>query len=52
MRIKLIQRRDPGLPTSSWFWFDENERLASPFFNSKEEAMSWAQSNKEFIIEQ
>ena len=52
MEIKLIKHRDPGLPTYTWFWIDSNEKLASPFFNTENEALSWAKHREVPTLEQ
>jgi hypothetical protein len=54
----LISLRDPGLPTYTWFWIKEKEKpnpneyssskIVSPYFNTEQEAMIWADNNPEW----
>ncbi len=41
---KLISYRDAGLPTFTFFWVNENEKVCSPYFNSEDEAQNWMKS--------
>lgn len=57
----LIYLRDPGLPTFTWFWVKEEscnrrhrnvaQKIISPYFNTKEEAMVWADNFPKWSIE-
>jgi hypothetical protein len=38
---KLIQYRDAGLPTYTYFWVNESEKVVGPYFNSEQEAQKW-----------
>lgn len=40
--MKLIKYRDAGMHTYTYFWIDENQRVASPYFDSEEDAKEWA----------
>jgi hypothetical protein len=41
LTFKLMKYRDAGLPTYSYFWINDNDRIVSDFFNSEEEAKIW-----------
>jgi hypothetical protein len=41
MTLKLIKYRDIGMQTHTYFWKNENDQIASPFFDSEAEAMAW-----------
>lgn len=57
----LISLRDPGLPTYTWFWVKDEQpirktengssKIISPYFNTREDAMVWADNNPEWSIE-
>jgi hypothetical protein len=37
----LVRYRDAGMPTYTYFWVGSDKRIASPYFNSEEEAHKW-----------
>jgi len=39
--MKLIQYRDMGMTTYTYFYVDDNKHQVSPFFNSEKEALTW-----------
>jgi hypothetical protein len=41
--MKLIQYRDAGLPTYTYFWTKDN-KVFGPYFNSEKEAHDWINS--------
>ena len=41
IEMELIQYRDAGLPTYTYFWVSEDNRVLSPYFNTKEQAEDW-----------
>lgn len=43
--MELIKYRDAGLHTYTYFWIDEDQRVASPYFDIEEEAMQWLREN-------
>jgi hypothetical protein len=57
----LLRLRDPGLPTFTWFWIKEEpsnkrnkhvaHKIISPYFNTYEEAMIWADNFPKWSIE-
>lgn len=57
----LLRLRDPGLPTYTYFWVKDDQirnktdysslKIISPYFNSKEDAMIWADNNPRWSIE-
>jgi hypothetical protein len=40
-QYKLISYRDAGLPTFTYFWINDEERVVSPYFDSEQEAQTW-----------
>lgn len=40
-QYKLISYRDSGLPTFTYFWINDEEKVCSPYFNSEAEAQAW-----------
>jgi len=47
MKLQLIKYRDVGMASHTYFWKDENNHVASPYFNSEDEAMDWAKEKPE-----
>ena len=39
--MKLIKYRDAGMHTYTYFYINEDEKVASPYFDSQEEAERW-----------
>jgi hypothetical protein len=39
--MQLIKYRDIGMQTYTYFWKNDNDQIASPFFDSEAEAMAW-----------
>ena len=39
--MKLIQYRDMGMSTHTYFYVDDNKHQVSSFFNSEKEALTW-----------
>jgi hypothetical protein len=39
--MKLIQYRDPGMHTYTYFYINEEEKIVSPYFDSDKEAETW-----------
>ena len=42
--MKLIKYRDAGLHTYTYFYINDYEKVASPYFDTQEEAEAWLQS--------
>jgi hypothetical protein len=42
--MTLINYRDAGMITHTWFWVDHKGRMISPFFDSEQQAREWAES--------
>lgn len=42
---KLLQYRDAGMPTYTYFWINEHERVVSPYFDDEETAHDWLRGN-------
>lgn len=40
--MKLIKYRDIGMPTHTYFWKNDSDQIASPFFDSEVDALAWA----------
>jgi len=51
MKITLVKYRDAFLPTYTWFWVDEKNKVVSPYFDNEKEAFSWAKEKKQFKID-
>ena len=47
MKLELIKYRDIGMASYTYFWKDDHNRIASPFFNSEAEAMDWTKEKPE-----
>jgi hypothetical protein len=43
--MELIKYRDAGLPTYTYFWVNEKNKVVSPYFNSEQEAQDWLAQN-------
>jgi hypothetical protein len=39
--LTLVKYRDAGMNSYTYFWKNEQERVASPFFDSEKEAYDW-----------
>jgi hypothetical protein len=39
--MTLVKYRDAGMHTYTYFWIDENQRVASPYFETETEANEW-----------
>ena len=39
--MELVQYRDAGMNTYTWFYVNEKQNYISPFFDSEEEAKDW-----------
>ena len=39
--MKLIRYRDAGMNTYTYFWKNSDERVASPYFDTEQEAQEW-----------
>jgi hypothetical protein len=39
--MKLVKYRDAGMHTYTFFYIDEEERIASPYFDSESQAEKW-----------
>ena len=48
MLLTLVKYRDTGMHTYTYFWKNEEERIASPFFNSEQEAKDWLKTHPEY----
>lgn len=48
MLYTLVKYRDAGMPTYTYFWKDENERITSPFFDTEKEAWGWIKQADEW----
>lgn len=48
MLYTLVKYRDAGMSTHTYFWKDENERVASPFFDSEKEAWDYMKQADEW----
>ena len=47
MTMKLIKYRDIGMQTHTYFWKNDHDQIASPFFDSEIEAMAWTNEKPE-----
>jgi len=45
--MELVQYRDAGMQTYTYFWKNENQQMISPFFNSEADAMAWTKEKPE-----
>ena len=45
MALTLVKYRDAGMNTYTYFWKNEEERVASPFFDSEKEAHEWIKNH-------
>jgi hypothetical protein len=39
--MKLLKYRDAGMHTYTFFYINDEERIASPYFDSQESAEKW-----------
>lgn len=39
--MKLIQYRDWGMSTYTWFWVTDDDKVVGPYFNSENDANEW-----------
>lgn len=39
--MKLVQYRDAGMNTYTYFYVNDKDKMISPFFNSEAEAKEW-----------
>lgn len=39
--MKLIKYRDAGMSTYTYFWVNDQDRTASPFFDTEQQAQAW-----------
>ena len=45
--MKLIKYRDAGMSTYTYFWVrEEGSGVISPYFDSEEQALTWAKEDK------
>ncbi len=44
--LELVQYRDAGMHTYTYFWVDEKKRVVSPYFSSDKEAYAWIEQQK------
>jgi len=45
--VKLIKYRDAGMSTYTYFWVrEEGSGVISPYFDSEEQALTWAKEDK------
>lgn len=49
-KFELMEYRDAGMPTYTYFWTDNGKRICSPYFDSQKEALDWM--NEGMTIEQ
>lgn len=42
--MKLVQHRDAMLPTYTYFYVNNDEKISSPYFDSEKEAEVWLAS--------
>ena len=40
-KMKLIRYRDAGMNTHTYFWKNSDDRIASPYFDTEQEAQEW-----------
>ena len=48
MLYTLVKYRDSGMSTYTYFWKNEQERIASPFFDSEADAMEYIKTLDEY----
>ena len=51
--MQLVKYRDAGLPTHTYFWVDQLNRVVGPYFDSEQEAQDWLAQNsssKEIVV--
>jgi hypothetical protein len=41
--IELVKYRDWGMHTFTYFWVNKNRNIVSPYFESEDAAMKWAE---------
>ena len=41
VEYKLVKYRDAGMHTYTYFWVNPRGSVASPYFDSEQEAMEW-----------
>jgi hypothetical protein len=39
--MELVQYRDAGMNSYTWFYINEKQNCISPFFDSEQEAKDW-----------
>ena len=47
MKLDLIKYRDIGMASHTYFWKDEHDRVASPFFDREEDALAWTKEKSD-----
>ena len=47
--MKLIQYRDAGMNTYTYFYKNEKNQTISPFFNCEKEAEDWLDQSKALV---
>ena len=40
-KYKLVQYRDAGMHTYTYFWINENNQVVSPYYDSEVQAHQW-----------
>lgn len=49
--MKLIRYRDWGMPTHTWFWVTNDDKIVGPYFNDEESANKWMEEQIENVRE-
>ena len=49
--MTLVKCRDAGMASYTYFFKDSSDRIASPFFNTEQEANDWLNTNKQQITD-
>ena len=39
--MELVKYRDQGMPTYTYFWINDDQKIVSPFFDSEDDAAEW-----------
>ena len=48
--MRLVQYRDAGMSTYTYFWKNSDNQMVGPFFNTENEAITWMKEQNENII--
>lgn len=43
----LVRYRDAGMPTYTYFWVTEHQKVFGPYFDTEQEAIDWLNQKPE-----